>query len=198
MGQIAKEIRAISLSLFSGIVGGATILVFGAFVGRRGPPAPNTLDWNPAIIPVGLFTAVCLEPLPDCLPTHFWCRNNSCGFLGAFVGPGAAYPPGNLRIFVALLWTKIRLYRTGLRKPLKAVRARKRGWPYARGFGHEGRLVTLLERPPVIKCDGYCAVATTTELDCVAKFRSSGVGRSLREKLRDYLREIGSTNHRAV
>jgi hypothetical protein len=131
VGQIAKEIGGNSLSLFSGIVGGAisgaTILVFGAFVGRSGTTGTEYFGyWNPAIIPVGLFYGGLFGAIAGLFAYPFLVRQIGLrkailpafvgtivgGFLGAFVGPGAAVLPGICGFFVALFWTKIRLHRT--------------------------------------------------------------------------------------
>ena len=79
LGKLAKQIGGISLSLFSGIIGGAicgaAILFFGAFIGRSGTTGEDHFGvWDPTIIPLGLLYGGFSGPLRDCLLTLFWCE----------------------------------------------------------------------------------------------------------------------------
>jgi len=128
-----EAIGGVFLSLLLGIVGGglcgATILVFGGFIGRSGTTGTDYFGyWNVDIIPLGLlyggFFGAFVGPgaypflirkigfqksiLPAFLGTI------AGGFAGAVVGPPLAVLTGISGFFLALFWRRIKLTESGI------------------------------------------------------------------------------------
>ena len=131
--KIGREIGSAFLSLLFGMVGGgicgATILIFGALIGRSGTTGTEYFGyWNLAIVPIGLFYGGLFGAIVGLIAYPLLVRRIGFkkatlpaflgtiagGFLGAVVGPPLAVLSGITGFFLALLWTRVRLTVTNI------------------------------------------------------------------------------------
>jgi hypothetical protein len=127
IAKTRKTIGGAFLSLLLGVVGGgicgATILVFGAFIGRSGTTGTEHFGyWDAAIVPIGLFYGglfgALMGPLAYALVVRTIGFQKAIvpaflgtimgGFLGAVAGPPFAIVTGICGFFIALLWAKVK------------------------------------------------------------------------------------------